>query len=703
MPRYTADELDMLYTEADNADQEMFSEMRSNILLVSGDHYQKKGSQFWNRIRTNSDLSKQQKLRLTKNHIKKISNEYVANILSHAPSATIIPNNMEEVQDQKTAELNKSVLDYFKKTLNLRAKTREKAEDFVVFGEVCSKTYFDPDRGRIKGYEPMVDEDGYLMVDDNDQFIPDESRPIMTGEFVVERIFPFNLLRGPGTQSMDDSLFIVRKMVKDKELKKMVDPDQYESIKAGSEESYMVFNGETGSYHRTKYETMIREFYFRPCKEYPNGYFYITTRGHIITEGELPFGIWPFAHKVFDKIPTSPRGRSPIKQMRPYQVEINRAASAIATAQITLGDDKLILNHGSRMSHGGQVPGVRGISLTGAGNVTVLPGRSGEQYVPYMEGQIGELYNVMSVREEMVVGKDGRLDPYALLYHSIKNKKRFSKYTEAFEEFNREEVEILLSLAKRYLEPDDVIPIIGKSERVNIAEFKHTEPNSYRITVESQDIDAETLLGKQLALNHTLQYVGQSLGKEDIGRIVRSMPYMNKEEAFDELTINYDNARNDILALERGERPTPNKYDDHQYMIRRLVNRMKKQDFKYLNPQIQQNFQMKVRMHEMIDAQQKAALLRAQQGYIPTDGYLVTCDFYVTLEEGKTKRVRLPYSSIKWLIEQLKAQGSALGELQNMNQGASAEVAKMITDSGQARPQVTQGVPNGTRQQSGTR
>jgi len=694
MPRLTADELDKLYLEAETADQEIFAEMRNNILLVSGDHYQRKGSRFWNRIRSKEDITKQQKLRLTKNHIKKITNDYVANILTHAPSATVMPNNPEEIQDQKTAELNNSVLEYHKKELKLRQATRDKGEDLVVFGEVCSYTFFDSDKGRVKGYEYLVDEDGFTIVDDNGEPIFDRDKPIMQGQFVNERILPFNLLRAPEAQSMDESPYlIIRKMVKDRDLKHMVDADMYDSIKQGSDETYMVFHGETGSYERTKNETMVRYHFYRPCKDYPEGYYYIAVRSHIIFEGELPFGIWPISWKGFDKIPTSPRGRSPIKQMRPYQIEINRSASAIATAQITLGDDKLILNHGSRMANGGQVPGVRGISVTGAGgDMKILPGRSGEQYVPYMNSQITELYNVMGVTEAEVVGKDGRLDPYALLYHSIKNKRKFSKYSEAFEEFNREEVEILLALSKQYLEPSDIIPMIGKAEAVNIKEFKNTSPNSYKITIESVDADAETMLGKQLAMNHTLQYVGSSLDKEDIGRIVRSMPYMNQEEAFDELTINYDNAKNDMLALERGELPPINNNDDHLYLVKRLTNRMRKPDFKFLDPQIQKNYMRKVQAHEMIDAKQKAEILRAQQGLIPTDGYLVTCDFYVTQKDGKTKRVRLPYSSVKWLIEQLQTQGATLEELEKLNQGAMAEMSRMLIENrGQARPQMQGG------------
>ena len=65
-------------------------------------------------------------------------------------------------------------------------------------------------------------------------------------------------------------------------------------------------------------------------------------------------------------------------------------------------------------------------------------------------------------------------------------------------------------------------------------------------------------MGKVLGMNHTLQYVGQQLTREDIGRMMRAHPYMNMEESFDDFTIDYDNAKNDILALERGEVPLPN-------------------------------------------------------------------------------------------------------------------------------------------------
>ncbi len=157
------------------------------------------------------------------------------------------------------------------------------------------------------------------------------------------------------------------------------------------------------------------------------------------------------------------------------------------------------------------------------------------------------------------------------------------------------------------------------------------------------------------------------------------MPYANKEEAFDELTLDYDTAKNDMLALERGEFPTIDESDDHDYIIRKLSNRMRKPDFRMLDPQIQANYQEQIAQHKEISSQIKLRELRLQQGLIPTGGYLVVCDFYATNAEGKTKRVKLPYDSLNWLLQQLQAQGSVFGQLAGMQPGARADIFEQLT------------------------
>ena len=685
MPNLNAADLDQLYQKAHQADEKLFSEMRSNILLVSGDHYNKRGSRFWNRIRSTKELTDSQRLRLTKNHVSTICGIITGNILSNAPNVTPVPNNEDEIQDQKTAELNKSVWDFHKKLLNFRSRVRRFAENFTQFGEAHAKIYWDTYKGEIIGYDQKVGDNGEPMYDDTDQMkpTPDEDKPVYSGQLCIEEVYAFNLLRDPNAQSMHESPYIiVRKMVEKSVVKELLKgnekaQEKYTTILENEEKTYLVFDGETVSYEKESDRILVREHYYRPCIEYPRGYYFLATRDCVLASGELPYGIWPFASCGFNKIPTSARCRSPIKQMRPYQIEINRSASAIATAQVTLGDDKLVMPNGSRISDAGKLPGVRGITVAGGADPKILPGRSGEQYLPYMQSQIKEMYEVMNVFETDAT-RDGQLDPYALLYNSMRNKKKFKKYAEEFEDFVKEIATISLDLLKEYLEEYHVIPMIGKSEVVNIQEFKHSEKNRFRFELEAVSDDVDTMLGKQLAINHTLQYVGNTLEKNDIGKMIRAMPFMNYEEAYGDLTIDYDMSKNDMLAMERGQQPIIGPYDNHVYLVSKATDRMKKPDFRLLAPEVQALYQQYVVAHDQAEIQNQLKIQRAKSGYIPTDGPLVKVDMYVNDADGETTRARMPQSALQWLEQQLRAQGSSLENLEQLSEGAQAQMADLM-------------------------
>lgn len=696
MPKLDEAKLDRIYEEANQVDDKLFAEMRSNILLVSGDHYTKKGSQFWNRVRTSKELDEETKLKLTKNHIENICGKLEANIMSFAPAALVVPNNQDEIQDQKTAELNNSVLEFYKKKWRFRSRMRDFCSSLVQLGECHAKIYWNERKGALIGYEPLLGEDGEPELDENGEMQTDKGRPVFEGEFELEEVLAFNLLRDPNCQNLEDSpYYIVRKMVPRKQVKDMLkENDKIKEMEKidNNEETYLVFDGDKAEYSKDDKgkHIMLREHYYRPCPEYPNGYFYITVRDVIISEGELPFGIWPFVSAGYNKIKTSARFRSPIKTMRPYQIEINRTASEIATTQITLGQDKLIMWNGSKITHGGRLAGVRGINVSGGKEPMIMPGRSGGQFFEHMKDQIAELYQVMNVEEGDPI-KNGQLDPYAMLYVANKNRQKFSKQGETFEEFVIEIAEKFLELARHYLDEEMVVPMIGKSERVNIMEFKHSEPWRYRIKIEPISDDANSMLGKQLSIQHMLQYVGKDLDANQIGMMIKNMPYLNDEEMGTELTLDYDNYKNDFLAIERGEEPLFNQYDNHAYLINKAANRMRKPDFRFLDPSVQAMYQAYIEKHQEMEAANQEAKQRMLAGWIPTDGPMITVDYYITVtgEDGekKTKRAKLPQSSLQWLEQQLAAQGKPIEDLMGLNEGALAEMSQMMPEAGMP-PQV---------------
>jgi hypothetical protein len=710
MEKHDSAKLLELYNAADLADKEVFAEMRSNILLISGDHYTKKGSKFWNRIKDDRALSQEQKLRLTKNHIQKIQKIYANQIVSSAPGVECSPHNEKELSDQKAAELHQAVWVDGKQRHRLEEKVSTWADDFTGIGEVHTKIIFDPNAGEFKGYEQEVNPEGYPVfthpVTEEDTIEPQSLHPetgqlldhepkasqkaIFTGSLMFKPLYGFNLLRAPNASDLDESPYLItREMVETDHILAMIPEgdERREKIKESADQTYVIFDTQKAGYSQRKGQTMWKEFYFRPCPQYPTGYFYHVADQEIIFEGELPGGIFPIVSEPFEKLPTSPRGRSPVKTMRPYQVEINRAASKIAEHQITLGDDKLIMMAGSKLSQGTAVPGVRGLTVTGS-PPTILPGRDGSQYTAYMTSQIEELYNVMMVNE-LEVEKNGQLDPYALIFRSASQKQRFSRNIGRFEAYLKRVAETYLELQRLYLDDQAIIPIIGKKEQANIAEYKKSTKLACQIKLEAQSEDIESKLGKQLVLNHVLQYGAGKLEREDIGKIYRLMPYGNNEEMAADLTIDWDSGSNMLLALDRGELPEPSMYDTKPYMVKRLTSRKRQADFRFLPPNIQQGYDITIQKYEALIKQEQDQLMAAEADFIPTGGSLIGVDFYVSdpSNPAKVRRAKLPYSSIDWLVKRLEQQGSSLQQLEQMGTGAQADVAGMHNQSQSAQAQ----------------
>jgi len=158
------------------------------------------------------------------------------------------------------------------------------------------------------------------------------------------------------------------------------------------------------------------------------------------------------------------------------------------------------------------------------------------------------------------------------------------------------------------------------------------------------------------------------------------MPFVNEEEVFDDVTMDYDTANNIILALDRGEKPEAHPGENHKYMIRRLFSRTMKADFKFLGDEVKEAYDLRLQLHQQMEAQNIAKIQALQDGFIPTGGYMVTMDFYAADPKNpdKTKRVKLPYESLLWLIKKLEAQGQDQEELENMNQGALAQISDQL-------------------------
>lgn len=705
MKNLDIEKLNRHYHDAESTDKDDFTKMRSNVLLAAGEHYTKNVNKHFSRLRETNKLAPSTKLRLTKNHVYRIVKTYTNSIISKAPGVRPVPKNETEMQDQKSAELNHAVWSDIKERQKVTSKIRKWCEQWISIGEFGLKIFWDPDKGEHIGYEQAVDpatgeplmalqmdETGQPMIDQMTgepvmEAVPDTERPVMSGDICYEQIPPYNLLRAPEAKSMEDSEYLIyRKLVGTKKLEaKYADqPDKMKFIMKSREDEFVVFDDSKAAYRKTKDETMVREMYFRPCKEMPKGYYYIFSEYGILEEGEIPEGLFPILWVGFDEYISKPRAKSIVSVVRPYQAEVNRSASQEATHQVTLGDDKILYQSGSKLSQGALLPGVRGVSYNGA-PPTILPGRTGAQFGDYTQRTINEMYQA-ALLDEVTTEKAYQMEPHTLLFRTMSQKAVFVPYIEKWERFLCDMVELTLENCRHYLPDQALVAAVGRNEAVNIAEFRATSKLCYRMTLEPVSDDAETLLGKQINYQSIMQYLGKDLDPSVIGKMIKNMPYVNNEDNFSDLTIDEDNVTNDMLAMERGEHPQISPNDNNHFYIKKLTHRLKQADFKMLPPQVQQMYTQFLQAHLQEEARKAEEIKRAQAEFIPTDGPMVAVDMYVNSDdpEKAPKRWRAPQKALEWLLNQLTSQGDSMERLESLEQSSLAQLAQIMNPQGPA-------------------
>jgi len=665
-------------------DKEVYAEQRSNILLISGEHYNKKNWKWLTHVRENTQLDNDQKIRLTRNHISRIHKSYVNKLVSVAPGTSIGPQNEKELKDQKAAELAGSVWNGIKYRHKLADKIQTWASSYSGHGEVFVKVVWDWEKGTFKTKQPVMNELGEVVGEEH----------LWTGDLEFEEIYGFDMFRPKSAKNLDSAEWLGhQKMVSSAILEEKYknDPDKLKTVKPDGKYTFLVFDD--SGFKDSKDTVLVNEVYYRPCFQYPKGYYYMWTLNGILEEGELPEGLFPIRYCLFDKFSTHPRGRSHIKQLKPYQVELNRVGSKMAEHQITLGDDKLVLSHGGKMSAGGTMAGIRAISVTGQSPM-VIPGRTGEQYLGYANQMVQEMYSVAMLSEEMDMSSPTAIDPYALMFTSSKWKTHFSLHTARFERFITEVTELALDTYRAFVEDDTLLYDIGTGEQLNIPEFKNQQKLCYQIKLEPQGEDLETRLGKKMSIDRYIQYSSGNLQKEDLGKFLRLDPYLNKEQMFNDFTTEYDNSTNDILAMDRGQVPlvAMYKYKDPNYPVSKFTARMSQSDFQFLPPNVQGIYQQVVGQYQQLIQKkiQDTAALNSQ--FIPSGGSLVRADLWVPDPKDPLKQVRasVPAESLQWLVERLNQQGSTQEALAQQRQGVLDDLVSNMRSQQQAVPQANQ-------------
>jgi hypothetical protein len=687
--------LESYYSEGETCDSDVFAEMRSNILIMNGKHYERTVGRGLSRNLRDMDVKKSRRIRLVKNHTQKAVNDLKDTLASMVPDVLPYPVVENELRHQKAAEIARQVLKCGKEKNNWSDFVERSLDNFMELGEVACKIYWHPLKGGIKGFrqkvEVMGDQSFPVFKGPNGEVtlepfsidimgqqiphepVPDETKADFYGQTVIERIPAFDLLRCKSARDMNESPWLIyRKMISNDILKglikradKLSDEEKQEAldkIKGSHNTTFRVFNSGSGSFEEKEGHSLLKEIYFRQSPKYPKGYFVIWTDYGKLFEGTIPFGefgevSYPIKWEGNERFESSARGFSPIKRVRPSQIEVNRCASKITEHQLTIGDDKVILNKGSKFERGIDQPGIRTYYTTGTAQV--IPGRAGEQFVNYLEHNISEIYRLLNVPENKNPTAQA-FDPKAEIYKMQRQKIIFTKPAGKFERYLKSVATTYLFLEQKYMDEERFANLLGPENAGLFAEFEQINRLDYMMKLEEVSADLESQMGKVIELETILQYAGKNLDDQTMNSLLSQFPILNRHHAFKHITIDLKNIESDILALERGQYVGAGKYDNHEMYIKMLVDRMKQKDFPNLSPEIQQMFEQKKMEHEQVLQQAADEIRDANAGMVPSGGALVRCDVYRPSDPNdptKVRRLQLPQDALEWLEKRLGDQG----------------------------------------------
>lgn len=700
-------ELQKIYLDSEACDKDHFAECRGNVRLISGDYTKRRQEALSRRFQ--GAQNEKLRLRISLNHTQKIIHDMTNGLISMAPGVMPAPYNETELSDIKAAELNKAVWQDAKYRQNLDRKVDEWAQSFMELGEVAVKIFWDPNKGRVVSYDQKISETGeplFIGPDGKEttEAVRFEKSPLgifeapnepakgkanFEGELVIENIPAYDLLRAKEAKTMEDSSYlIVRKMLSVSEAKALVkDPEKRELIAKSAETTYKVFDNNSGDYGDSADEVMVKEFYFRPTPDCPGGYFYIQIGDSVTAfEGEIPFVEdlgevgFPIKYAGYESAPGRARCKSHIRQLRPLQAEADRCGSSIGTAQITLGDDKIITSTNSKVSKGADMPGIRHIKVSGPAP-TIMAGRSGEQYMAWMNTIIEMMYRISPSADDFT-DTSATSDLMATLFKRMSQRAKATRYVKKFERYMIDIAKCYLALAKRYFDDDRIVMAVGKSEAINIQEFKSTQDEHFQVKILPSNDDIDSQMGTYIALTTSMQYQ-QDLPEDIKLKILRNLPFINKEDIFGDLFLETDTAKNMLLALDRGEDFIPHEADDPALMFKALLSRMRKSDFKLLSDEKKSRYEQILSYYQEQEQRRLKEIQEAELGFIPTGGALLSTDFQyeTTGSQGqpKTERAKLPAELLEWCIEYLKKKGMAQERLQEAgNIAVQAEILNGI-------------------------
>lgn len=309
-------------------------EWRSNWALFSGHHFNR--DFIYTNYNSQSDASAR---KLMWNHVNSLTHRVFSKLTRNKPAIGVIVDE-DDLESENDAFIGKALVDYHKRRINYDEIFKQTTLNTIVNGMSCEYLYWNP----------------YAHLD-HGKWI---------GEPAIEVVPMFELFWDPKVKTKDEMRWIIRtKSMKIAYLQKLF-PEKKKEIK--QTKSYTALNYLTNEKYVPEDEIPVLELFLKPVPEYEKGLHLICTEESILKQDDWlyeNFNDLPFFFTHYEKRDSHFFGGSPVTQVRPLQIEVNKIVSHISQNQNQAGRPKVLVPRGANLIDGSISNGITILEFDG--------------------------------------------------------------------------------------------------------------------------------------------------------------------------------------------------------------------------------------------------------------------------------------------------------------------------------------------------
>ena len=585
----------------------------------------------------------------TENRITGIVRTELAKLTKTRPVWVATPQSGDQ-EDTNAAGISEQMMRYEWKNLNMRKHDLKALEWARITGSGFLKVTWDPTIG--DPVDVLVRPDGGLMTDESGKTMRGDgkvaeafsqatgaqvkSKRIAPGDLRVEAPSPFGTLVDPLADVFEDAEWLIEESVRSVDYCKRhwdVDLKPDAAASPGLVEAQLM-GGMTGSGTSTYKGVKIRQYWCKPCEDYPSGARIVWAQGKVLDQDEKPFD--PFPWIMYTGIPVPGRlwGMGIVELLQGSQTELNKTLSQMSENRNRLGNPTGIA---AKQAVGDSEKFLENISTPGGwhffdetGSQHPIP-----QYLepPTLPDYVKELPDQIRRAMEDISGQhevtNAQVPPGVTAAAAItllldQDDTRLALAVTDHEEGLGILGTKILEHIQRYYTDSRIIKISGDDGGWQIFDFRNTDLRSNtHIEVQAGSTFPQSQAAKQAMMKDIITMMtqtGNGLHGRQLSQFFRDLGLGATDHLLEEYTVNETQVNRENVLLAQGIALPINDYDDTQSHIDGHTDHQKSSTYAKYPPQVKKVFEDHVNQHRQQQDQEQQEQLQMQlqmTGQIP--------------------------------------------------------------------------------------